>query len=161
MRLDIRGSQALQDVVLAIQSSDREVRSAIRAQAKANMTTPWLSEINERASTSVERRVLAATAVIAVSDQGVRVQSAGKGRRLSGGLFPKQDFGPVEFGANHNKRSYTRKGHRVTRNTTAQFKPRNRSGYVFYPAAREMIPRLARMWVQTIVKFYADIFEGR
>jgi hypothetical protein len=49
----------------------------------------------------------------------------------------------------------------VTRNTTAQFKPRNRSGYVFYPAAKEMIPRLASLWVQTVVKTFADIFEGK
>ena len=54
-----------------------------------------------------------------------------------------------------------RKGHKVTRNTTAQFKQRNMKGYVFYPAAREMIPRLARLWVQTVVKTYALIFEAK
>jgi hypothetical protein len=67
----------------------------------------------------------------------------------------------VEFGAAHKKVTYTRDGHRVTRNTTAQFKGRRRAGYVFYPAAKKMIPRLASLWVQTVVKTYADIFEGR
>jgi hypothetical protein len=76
-------------------------------------------------------------------------------------LLPKQDYAPAEFGANHKKKAYRRKGHVVTRNTTAQFKPRNMKGYVFYPAAREMIPRLASLWVQTVVKTYADIFEGK
>ena len=161
MRLDIRGSQELQDVARAIQSSEKEVRSAIRAFTKARLTTPWLQEIAAEADTTLERRVISSTATVAVSDQNIRIQSASKGRRLSGGLQPKVDYGPVEFGAGHKKRSYTRKGHRVTRNTTAQFRGKRRQGYVFYPAAREMIPRLASLWVQTVVKTYADIFEGR
>ena len=161
MRIDVRGSQELQDVALAIQNSDREVRSAIRAFTKSRLTTPWLSAIANEADTTVERRVIGSTASLSVSDQNVRIQSATKGRRLSGGLVPKVDYGAVEFGASHRKRTYTRQGHRVTRNTTAQFKRHNRDGYVFYEAAREMIPRLASLMVQTVVKTYADIFEGK
>lgn len=161
MRIDVRGSDELQDVILALKNSDAETRRAIRTFTKAELTRPWLEAINRQANTTTERRVISATATVAVSDQNIRIQSAAKGRRLSGGLQPKVDYGPVEFGASHKKKTYTRKGHRVTRNTTAQFKPRNRQGYVFYPAAREMIPRLARLWVQTVVKTFADIFEGR
>lgn len=148
-------------MILAINQSDREVRSAIRAFTKSELTRPWLEAINDRASSTLERRVISATSTIAVSDQNVRVQAASKGRRLSGGLQPKVDYPPVEFGAKQRKTTYTRKGHRVTRNTTAQFKGRRPSGYVFFPAAREMVPRLASLWVQTVVKVYADIFEGR
>jgi hypothetical protein len=161
VRIDVQGSQELQDVILALKNSDAEVRKQIRGQTKGNLTRPWLDAIEAEASTTLERRVIAATATVAVSDQNIRIQSAAKGRKLSGGLLPKVDYGPVEFGAAHKKISYTRDGHRVTRNTTAQFKPRNRKGYVFYPAAREMIPRLASLWVQTVVKTYADIFEGK
>ena len=117
--------------------------------------------INKEADDTVQRRVISATATVAVGDQNIRVQSAAKGRRLSGGLLPKQDYAPVEFGANHKKKTYRRKGHTVTRNTTAQFGRRNMKGEVFYPAARKMIPRLASLWVQTVVKLYADKFEGR
>lgn len=161
MRIDVRGSDELQDVILALKNSDAETRRAIRTFTKAEMVRPWLEAISKEASSATETRVIAATATVAVSDQNIRIQSAAKGRKLSGGLLPKVDYGPVEFGANHQKKTYTRKGHRVTRNTTAQFKPRNRKGYVFYPAARDMVPRLARLWVQTVVKTYADIFEGR
>lgn len=161
MRIDIRGSQELQDVALAIQNSDREVRSAIRAFTKARLTRPWLERISSEADTTIERRVISGTATVSVSDQNIRIQSAAKGRRLSGGLLPKVDYPGVEFGASHKKRTYRRKGHSVTRNTTAQFKGRNTNGYVFYPAARAMIPRLASLWVQTVVKTYADIFDGK
>jgi hypothetical protein len=67
----------------------------------------------------------------------------------------------VEFGGLGKKKRYMRKGQPVTRNTTAQFRGRRTQGYVFYPAAREMIPRLARLWVQTVVKTYALIFDGK
>jgi hypothetical protein len=161
VRIDVQGDEVLQGVVIALQRSDAETRKSIRTYTKSVMTRPWLDEIDRRASTRLERRVIGATATVAVSDQNIRIQSAAKGRKLSGGLLPKADYGPVEFGAAHRKVTYTRKGHRVTRNTTAQFKPRNRSGYVFYPAAKEMIPRLASLWVQTVVKTFADIFEGK
>lgn len=161
MRIDVRGSRELQDVILALRSSDTEVRRAIRTYTKAELTRPWLEAINNRASTTLERRVIAATATVAVSDQNIRIQAAAKGRRLSGGLMPKVDYAPIEFGAKPRVTRYTRKGRTVTRNTTAQFKPHNRRGYVFYPTASEMIPRLARLWVQTVVKVYGDIFDGR
>lgn len=161
MRIDIRGSRELQDVAIAIQNSDREVRSAIRAFTKSRITRPWLEAIANEADTTLEQRVIAGTSTVATSDMNVRVQSAAKGRRLSGGLNPKTDYAAVEFGATQQKRTYMRKGHRVTRNTTAQFKGRKRSGHVFYPAAERMIPRLASLWVQTVVKTLADIFEGK
>lgn len=161
MRIDARGSRELKDIILALQNSDRELRSVIRAYTRSELTRPWLEAINERASSIVERRVISATATVKVSDQNIRITSATKGRRLSGGLSPKTDYAPVEFGAGGRKRTYTRQGHKVTRNTTAQFKRPNRRGYVFYPAATEMIPRLARLWVQTVVKTFADIFDGK
>jgi hypothetical protein len=161
VRIDVNGSQALQDVILALKNSDAETRRAIRTFTKAEIVKPWLQAVLSEADTTLERRVIAGTATIAVSDQNIRIQSAAKGRPLSGGFQPKRDYAAVEFGAKHRKVTYTRKGHRVTRNTTAQFRGRRSQGYVFYPAAREMIPRLARLWVQTVVKTYALIFEGK
>jgi hypothetical protein len=144
VRIDVQGDEVLQGVIVALKHSDAETRKSIRQYTKANMTRPWLDAIDKEASTVVERRVISATATVAVSDQNIRIQSAAKGRPLSGGLNPKVHYGPVEFGSRRK-----------------QFKPRNRSGYVFYPAARKMIPRLASLWVQTVVKTFADIFEGR
>lgn len=161
MRLDVRGSDALRDVVLALNQADRDVQRAIRTFTKQRLTTPWLEAINNEATTTLERRVISATATVSVSNQNIRIQSAAKGRKLSGGLQPKVDYAPVEFGSGRHKTTYTRKGHKVTRTTGTQFKSPNRNGYVFYPAAKKMIPRLASLWVQTVVKTYADIFDGK
>ena len=162
MRIDVRGSQELKDVALALSAMDTPMRRYLRSLTKAKMTEPWLSEMNKRAGTRLEKRVLSSTATIATSDQNIRITSAAKGRALSGGLNPKVDYAAVEFGANRAKKStYTRKGHRVTRRTAVQLRPRNRDGYVFYPAARVMIPRLASLWVQTIVKGIGNIFDGK
>lgn len=162
MRIDVRGSQELQDIALAMMTMDAPIRKYLRALTKAEMVSPWLSEMNKRASTRLEQRVLSDTATVAVSDQNVRVTSAGKGRRLSGGLDPKVHGAAVEFGADRSKKAtYTRKGHRVTRRTAVQLRPRRSTGYVFYPAAREMVPRLASLWVQTIVRGVSNVFEGK
>ena len=161
MRIDVRGSDELRDIVLAINQSDKDVQRAIRVHTQAELTRPWGQEVLKQSSTQLENRVLAATTVVSVSNQNIRIQSAGKGRRLSGGLIPKSDYHPVEFGAKGGQTTYQRKGHTVRRNTRAQFKPFNRKGYVFYPAARRMIPRLASLWVQTVVKTYADILDGK
>lgn len=151
---------------LAINRSETYVRRAIRTFIKSELTSPWLNAINDRASTTLERRVISATASMTVSDQNVRVQSATKGRKLSGGLNPRADYPAVEFGANRNRvATYSRGGkqaaRRVTRHTTRQLRPRNSRGYVFYPAAEAMIPRLASLIVQTVVKGYANIFDGK
>ncbi len=167
MRLDVRGSDALRDVVLAINQSDREVQRAIRTYTKAELTRPWMQAIGEQVNTKVEGRVIAATATISVSNQNIRIQSAAKGRKLSGGLNPKVDYPVVEYGADRSQTTrYRRKGrnggtHNVKRHTYIQFRPRNKRGYVFGPAAKEMIPRLASLWVQCVVKVYGDIFDGK
>jgi hypothetical protein len=161
LRISVKGSDALKDMIWSLNQADREVQKQIRVQTKANLTRPWKDEIDRRAHTKLEQRVISDTATVVVSNQNIRIQSAAKGRKLKGGLQPKVHYRAVEFGSGHQQRTYTRKGYKVTRNTTAQFKPRTKEGYVFYPAAKEMIPRLASLWVQTVVKTYADIFDGK
>lgn len=168
MRIDVRGSDELRDVFIALGAMDAPLRRYLRALTKSTLVKPWLSAIAAEASTPLERRVIAATAVIATSDQNIRIQAAGKGRALSGGLYPKLDYPAVEFGANRSKKStYRRRApgagkiHSVTRRTARQMRPRQQGGYVFYPAASKMIPRLASLWVQTIVKGVSNIFDGK
>lgn len=166
MRIDVRGSDELRDLFIAIQGMDRDVRRYFRALTKSKMTTPYLQTIQNNARTPLERKVIAQTATLATSDQNVRLQAAGKGRALSGGLAPKFDYPAVEFGASRGKRT-TYRGRRggttfsVTRRTTQQLKPRNARGYVFYPTVTEIVPRLASLWAQTIVRGIGNLFDGK
>jgi hypothetical protein len=166
MRLDVKKSRELQAAIFAIRSLDSTLAKFIRQQTKRIAQPEWMRALLRRASTVLEMRVLSQTAVVTVSNQNVRVQSASKGRPLSGGLNPKVDYPAVEFGVTPKRTTYERvspKGnrHRVTRTTGTAMKSRNAKGYVFYPAAREMVPRLAALWVQTVVRTIATAFEGK
>ncbi|QCQ16987.1 hypothetical protein [Microbacterium sp. RG1] len=144
MRLDAKASPELLAAIYAIRSLDKTIAKMIRQQTKRVAAPETTKAMAERADTRLEHRVMVNTAVVSVSNQNVRIQSARKGRPLKGGLDPKTDWYAVEFGG---------KAH--------QLKPRNKRGYVFYPAAREMIPRLARLWIETTVRTIATAFEGK
>ncbi|WP_341935514.1 hypothetical protein MRBLWO14_001166 [Microbacterium sp. LWO14-1.2] len=167
MRLDVRASRELLAAIYAIRSLDRTIAKLNRQQTKRVAGPEWKKALSERADTRLEHRVIVDTAVVSVSDQNVRIQSAGKGRPLTGGFNPKTDYHATEFGADRDRRTtYRRKSrkggtHEVTRRAATAMKPRNSSGYVFFPAAKEMIPRMARLWVQTTVRTIATAFEGK
>ena len=162
MRVDARGSRELRDIAIAMQQLDTPVRRVIRLYTKSEPIRPWLDAINRRVTTVLERRVISATSTITTSDQNIRVQSAAKGRRLSQGLNPKTEYPAIEFGGNRESvTTYQRKGHTVRRHASRQLRARNSNGYVFYPAAREMFPRLASLWAQTIVRLIGDLFDGK
>lgn len=166
MRLDALKSRELRATIFALRGIDKTIQKMVRVQTKAVVEPEWKKALAERADTRIEHRMLVDTAVISVSNQNVRIKSAGKGRPLSGGLAPKIDYPAAEFGVKHARKSYyrtSRKGgsHKVTRVTGTAFKARRKTGYVFYPAAREMIPRLASLWVQTTVHTIANALEGK
>lgn len=167
MRLDVFESRELMATILAIKSLDKTLRKINRRETKRIAAPEWRKALAQHADTRLEHRVIVDTAVVTVSDQNVRIQSANKGRPLSGGLDPKADYHAVEFGADTSRTStYTRrrKGtmHRVTRRTSSSLKPRRwPTGYVFFPTARLFIPRMASLWVQTTVRTIANALEGK
>lgn len=167
LRIDVNSSRELQAVLLAVRGASAEIRKQIRQQTKAVALQAWQEAVNANVSTRLESRVLGQTARVSVSDQNVRLSSATLGRSLSGGLKPPDNFGPVEFGGSSGKvTTYSRRSrnggtHSVTRHTLAGFRPRNSRGYVFTPALREMVPRIASLWVQTVVRTMAEAFEGK
>lgn len=165
-RIDVRESRELKAAILALRAIDTTISKKVRQYTKAVAQPEWRQELTRRASTGLERRVIADTAVISVSNQNVRAQSASKGRPLSGGLNPRVDYPGVEFGSHAHGVTYRRRSprgtvHTVTRVMGTQFKAHNRRGYVFYPAAAEMIPRLASLFAQTTVKTIANALEGK
>lgn len=166
MRITVFGSKELQAVILALKTLDRDTKTEIRKHTKDMAGQEWGAALKENASTKLEHRVLANTGRVRVSDQNVTLTSATVGRALKGGLQPKRDAAAVEFGADAEMVRYTatsRTGRRydVKRNTRAQLRPRNRKGYVVYPAAADIIPRIASLWIQTASRTIFDKLEGR
>jgi hypothetical protein len=166
LSIDVYESRELQAVLLSIRRADRELRKQIRQQTQRLLLPEWKKSLAEHANTRLEHRVLVDTGRIKMSDQNVRMSSATVGRKLSGGLDPKTQAFAVEFGGDRSKKrtyevSRGGKTWKVTRRTAAQLRPRRRNGYVVYPAAKQMIPRFARLWVQTTVRTMHEAFEGR
>ncbi|MDL9978849.1 hypothetical protein [Microbacterium candidum] len=166
MQIDAKASREFQAAIFAVRALDKTLQRMIRQHVKAVAAPEWSKALDRRASTALDRKVIAGTATVAVSNQNVKVKAASKGRPLSGGLNPKTDYPGVEFGAKDDLATYrtrSRKGksYTVTRHTARQLPRRNPRGRVFYPAAREMIPRIGSLLVQTIVKTIANAIEGK
>lgn len=169
MRLSVKESPELLATVLAIRSLDRTLQKTIRQHTKAVVAPAWQAALEERATTRLQRRALSSTSVVAVSNQNVTVKAGSKGRKLSGGFDPKVHKHAAEFGADKTKpTTYKRRNrgsgggsHSVTRVVTTGLPDRRKGGYVFWPAAAEMTPRLASLWIQTVVRTIAEALEGK
>ncbi len=165
LRISVHSSRQIQATIRATKNVPRELRKQIRQHTRQMVVPEWQKAVAEHATTRLESRVLGSTARALVSDQNVTLKAAHIGRSLSGGLKPSELWWAVEFGANRDqRRGYTGRRGNTTfqvrdRRTTRQLRPRNRRGYVVYPAAANIIPRIAALWVQTVARTIHEAFE--
>ncbi|MBN9612565.1 MAG: hypothetical protein J0H64_03730 [Actinobacteria bacterium] len=157
LEIDVRDSRELQAAVLAVASVGKEIQSELRSRTKAMVEPEWQKGLAERAQSRMDHAVLVRSARTTVRNTNVVLRSGAVGKL-------KKLTGPTEFGGNREKvKTYTGrspKGKRYTikRHTARQVPPRYREGRVVYPTAKNMIPRLAALWVQTIIKtFYEQL----
>ena len=156
MRLDVTRSAALSAAVRVMATMPRETAKATRKYSKAVIQPEWRKGLAEHApgERMFHTRLVTPSAAY-VSDRGVKLRA---GRQ---GGFPRE----TEFGAQREAwETYTRKSrkggtHNVTRRTQRQFPAVRRKGYVFGPTARNMIPRIASLWVQTIYRTVHEVIE--
>lgn len=167
LKISTRDSRELRATVQALKLMPRELQGNIRKYTQSELVPEWQKGLSARAGTALERQVIASTARVSVSNQNVTLKAATVGRALAGGLQPKEDYAAVEFGANRSEtttyRSRSRKGKRysVTRHTRRQLRSPRRGGYVAYPTAADLIPRFARLWVQTTVRTFYEAIERK
>ena len=167
MRISLFNSKELQAVTLRMKSLDKDISKALRTETKKVVDPVWREAVRGNVTSRLETRVLSDTARAAVSNDNVTLKAGGIGRSMVGGATPSDIWHNVEFGANREfEREYpttSRKGNRfkVNRHTRRQFEDRNQKGRVVYPAAAEVIPRIASLWVSTIVKHLHDALEGK
>jgi hypothetical protein len=167
LRISVHGSKELQALTLRLKGLDKKLASQIN-KATRNVAEPiWQEAVGARVSDRLESRVLANTARVSVSRSNVTLRAGAIGRTLTGGAKPPDLVHAVEFGA--NREGYTTYGrispgsgqeHSIKRRTRRQFRPRQPKGYVVYPAAEEVIPRMASLWAQTSVRTLHETIEG-
>lgn len=165
--LRVGDHRELQAVVLAMKAMDRSLARDLRRDTVKVMGPEWKAAVQQRASWHMDSRVIVPGTRIASGNPPVMVAAASR-RALSGGLVPVAAWPGFEFGSNRDRKTtYNRRNrrsggtHQVTRSTTKQLARRVPKGRVAHPAAREMGPRLASLWVQTVVRRMHEAAEGR
>lgn len=162
--LSVRGSDQLQAVVLALKVARREVRNDIARATRAEVGPLWVDAVTRRAATPLDRAVLVKGARL-VPGNPPALAAAQSRRRLRGGLVPIEQWRPLEFGADPKRTTYQRTArggatHQVTRTTTAQLPARRLKGRVVYPAVKAVAPRITALWVQLVVRKFAEAAEA-
>lgn len=166
--IDVTNSRELRATFLGIRNASAEVSKQIRTNLKSITTPEWQATVSDKASTAMQTRVLAQTARVSVSNQNVRMSAGNSAKRLSGGARVSELAAPEEFGSLRNRRTtYTQRSKRGrpytvhNRHTTRQFKLTRSRGYVAFPAATVLIPRIAALVVQTTIRTLLDAVDGK
>lgn len=146
--VSVRQSAHLRATVLALKAAPKEIRGDVRRETRAVAAPQWKAELTRMARWEQQSRMLANTARITVSDQSVRVRSAGSKRKvLSGGATPYEEGKGWEFGSSKTR--------------GRQMPAPRRRGYVFYPTLARMAPRIIALWVETAVRVVHNSLEGK
>lgn len=158
-RISLLVSHELQTLVQVARGLDREVAARLRKHTRDVAEPVFREEVRGRVTTRLETRVLSDTARVAVSDTNVTLKSATVGKVH--GVPASVLAAATEFGASPDRMVATRsrKGKAYDRRLGRVFKLPRRNGYVFHPAVRDSIPRLASLWIQTTVRTVAEQFE--
>lgn len=165
MRISVFDSRELRATIAAAKASDRAIAKEMRTQTKQVAAPVWKDELTKRTSgNTMATRAIASTARVQVTDQNVTLRAAHTKKKFSGGATAPELWAPIEFGATPHKstyRSHSRRGraYTVERTVATGFRPRNPTGYYVYPAAAHVIPRIAALWVQTVLRTFMETLE--
>lgn len=167
--LSVHDTRELQAAVLALKGADRALRGEINRATVQVGNAIWRPLVAAHATTHMDTRMLAVGARVKAGNPPVAL--AANSRRPVGSsrrLIPADRWQGFEFGAvRGNRTTYERRNrkaggtHKVTRDTRAQLPRRTPKGRVVYPAFAEAAPRMVSLWVQLIVRKYAEAAEGR
>lgn len=162
MRISVFESKHLQAVVLAMKGMDRDLAAQVRKATKSITQNEWAGDLAKQSTTDLEDKVLVETARVSVTNQNISLRAGQLNKKLRPGGPPRSTLTPsTEWGSDTNRKitSTSSKGKQYKRRQGANFRPRNRKGYVTYPAAAKIIPRIASLWVQTTVRAFYEALE--
>ncbi len=158
-RISLLVDSPLRTLAHAMNGLDTEVRRQIGAATKAAAQPIWLESARGHATDRMQVR-LADSATVGVTTQNVFLRAGSKGA-LSSGTPVSRVAHAIAFGANPNKmvKVNPRNAAAYQRRMGTRFRLPRRGGYVIYPAARDSIPRFARLWVQTAHRTIHETIE--
>lgn len=151
MYLDAERSPALRATIQTLALLPKEMSKQIRKHTKSVVQPEWKRALAEQAPAErIFHTRLVGPSSAYVSDRNVRLNAGAAGK------FPRE----TEFGAYREEyNEYMRQGRKVRRRTQRQFWHYTKKGHVVYPAARDIIPRIGSLWVQTVVRTIHEMIE--
>lgn len=159
-RVSVLITRELQILLQAIREVPKETAKALRVHTQSAAAPIWQESVRGHVTDRMQTRVLSDTARVAVTDSNVLLKSATIGTMANG--TPKSLLAAgTEFGADPNFTRNVTNAHGTTfrRHTKRQFLRPRSGGRVVYPAARDSIPRLVSLWVQTAQRTFMDLLE--
>lgn len=161
-RISLSIDSPVRSMLLAMRRVPADVRKQIGQQTKRAAQPIWFEETRAGAVTRQQQRVLVNTARVGVTQRNISLRAGQTGSLRSGTSVSRLAVGN-EFGMSPAKQitSSTKGGKSYKRAAGPQFPARRPSGYVFHPAAKRSIPRVASLWVQTAVRTIMDAFDGK
>jgi len=158
-RISLLIDSPLRTLMLAMQDLDKEVRTQIGKATKAEAAPIWEDELWKHGGRSLLEERLADSGKVGVTTRNVFLR-AGTGKLRSGAPLDRLARA-VEFGrpADALARRTSRKGTTYKMRSGNRFLPRQRGGYMVYPAAFDSIPRFASLWIQTTVRAVHEAVE--
>lgn len=161
-RISLLVDSPLRNVLVALRAVPAEARKHVTAFMRSNAEPIWIEETRDRATTRLQQRALVNTARVGVATRNIYLRSGGVGKLSSGTAIPAVAF-PAEFGANPDKviTQRSRKGKTYKRRLGNAFGAPRRDGNVVYRAAREAIPRIASVAIQSARRALFDALDGK
>jgi len=161
-RISLLIDSPLRDLLIALRAVPAEARKNVTTYTRKNAEPIWFEEVRGKANTRLQQRALVDSARVGVATRNIYLRSGGVGVMSSGAAVPTVAFG-AEFGANPDKvvSQRSRKGKGYRRRLGNVFGAPRRGGNVVYPAARESIPRIASVAIQSAYRALLDALDGR
>lgn len=167
--ISVEGSKEVQAALLAMKYADKELRTTIYARTREQILGDWTPSVQENINGykygRMHSALLMKSTTVSVGTQGITVNAATSGRKLSGGMSPKTHYYLAEYGANpkdvkvRGRRGAT--SYTYTRKVNTGFLPHKKNGRFANKAAEKIVARSVAMWVQIIVKSFSEAVEGK
>lgn len=161
------GPRELRAAVLALKQVDRDLKRDVNKRMRDTMNPVWKGALGDHVSWAPEQALLKGARIAAGNPPTMYAANAKRPWRSGSTLVPRDHWHALEYGSSsqafttYQRRSPRGTVHQVTRRTKAHLKPRRRAGYVIGPSVAETLPRLASLFVQSVVRSVLDALEER
>lgn len=161
-RISLLIDSPLRDLLVALRAVPAEARKQVTTHTRKTSEPIWFEETRERATTRLQQRALVNSARVGVATRNIYLRSGAVGKLSSGTPVSTVAFG-AEFGANPDKKvtQRSRKGERYTRRLGNAFGAPRRGGNVVYRAAKDAIPRITSVAIQSAYRALLDAVDGK